>query len=126
MELVKGRWGIKEINLPINYGRREQLLMKLEEYQDRIDICNPKIIDMDAFSKIAVLSLLLQKKRLDRSDMQKILDKMKEKYEYSFDSDLLDRAIFVINDYCETGGKNVTRGTGLAKISIRDLCSNLD
>lgn len=97
------------ILLPENEELRLKLERKLKEYEARLqepDASERKKIDSQ--NKIAVLKEVLKFKDVKTSELEKKLKK-----EPWFDQERFETAIFVIADYIQTGGKNVSGGTGL-------------
>ncbi len=101
--------------LPEDKVRVEQLRKKLQEYKQRIKpYCAPEL-QMGAVCKIAVLERLLRDMVVDT--WQLCLE-MEETYGSGFDSEKFGVACGVIEDYCNTGGKNSTGGTGLPDVNV--------
>ena len=103
-----------KIVLPQDQSTRKALEDKLKEYKGRIEEkyshLDPESMSAVTSSgyKIAVLEELFKKGEVD---CLKFSLELKER-EGFFNSIKYDKAVFVINDYCATGGSNVFGGTG--------------
>jgi len=99
---------ISKIVLPKNKELREKLERKLKEYEVRLKNADRERTRIGAQNKIAVLKELLDNGIVEASVLKKRI--IQEEW---FDEDRFENAMWVINDYCETGGENVVGGTGL-------------
>jgi len=86
---------------------------KLKEYRARLkayDYTHPELRNKltSSWYKAGIVERLLKDRELNTSQF---LSELKEK-EGSLDLDNYKTAVAVINDYIETGGKNVNGGTG--------------
>ncbi|MDP3779448.1 MAG: hypothetical protein Q8R30_05405 [bacterium] len=97
--------------LPEDKMRVEQLRKKLEEYKQRADPYRAPELQMGTVCKTAILERLLRDMVVDT--WQLCLE-MKETYGSGFDPQKFGVACGVIADYCNTGGRNTTGGTGLS------------
>lgn len=99
------------LTLPTDEVRVAQLRAKLEEYRGRLERdCrgdNPSRA-WDSICKIAVLETLLNNGRVDLSMVREKLA-----HEHGEAVGRLRVAFEVIADYCTTGGRNTSSGTGL-------------
>ncbi len=102
--------------------RREQLTTKLDEYRERLND-NPNmhpelqlLAGSDTMYKITVLQTLLDKGRVSTFDLSR---EMAKKLGDHFNPQLFNEACGVMSDYCTTGGKNTTGGTGLPQAPKR-------
>ena len=102
------------IKLPKDAERVKQLQNKLEEYRKRLKNYDDPYIQMDIISKIEILEQVLEQGQIN---VENIIPKIINKYKSKFDLKLLGysfiNACVVIDDYCQTGGKNILGGTGL-------------
>ncbi|MCH7759007.1 hypothetical protein IID20_01480 [Patescibacteria group bacterium] len=102
------------IKLPKDAERVKQLQNKLEEYRKRLKNYDDPYIQMDIISKIEILEQVLEQGQIN---VENIIPKIINKYKSKFDLKLLSysfiNACVVIDDYCQTGGKNILGGTGL-------------
>lgn len=97
------------IPLPENKEFKVKLQKKLKEYESRLTKSDAsEKLKLDAQHKIAVLGEVLNFGSIDTSKLEKQL----KKNEW-FDQEMFENAIFVIADYIQTGGKNISGGTGL-------------
>lgn len=94
------------ITLPDNKDLVNKLRRKLVEYQSRMQ--KPGYSKSDAQHKVAVLEAVLEKGRVEAEELRTQLRK-----ESWFDETDSERAVYVISDYCTTGGGRVSGGTGL-------------
>lgn len=99
--------------LPDDEMRKKQLQKKLEEYEKRKDPFKHPGLQMSNICKIEVLSRLLKDGRVITFDLA---NEMFDRYGSYFDIDSFNVACGVIKDYCETGGKVVSGGTGLPAV----------
>lgn len=96
--------------------RKGQLEAKLSEYRGRLDerpTMHPElqlIRHSDAMYKITVLERLLKDGRISTWELSR---EMAKKLGSEFDARLFNRACAVISDYNQTGGANLSSGTGL-------------
>jgi hypothetical protein len=98
------------LKLAKNSKRRAALKRKLTEYKKRIAKAKKKIYVIDAKHKAALLEALLNDGSIDIDNFRESLnDSLQEEFSYTD----FERAVFVITDYCDTGGANVWGGTGL-------------
>lgn len=96
--------------LPTDEQRVQQLRRKLKEYEGRLVEGKAPELQMDTICKIRVLKLLLQVGKVATWDLSRQLE---TEYENGYDPLEFQSACGVIADYCQTGGQNVSRGTGL-------------
>jgi len=99
---------VSKIILPENKELREKLERKLKEYETRVKNADKERARIGAQNKIAVLKELLSNGIVEAAVLKKRV--IQEEW---FDEDKFENAMWVINDYCETGGENVVGGTGL-------------
>ncbi|MFC1697427.1 hypothetical protein ACFL1H_03780 [Nanoarchaeota archaeon] len=117
----------KKIKLPRDGNIREKLSHKYVEYKSRInqhitedyeglvsELNFNKVLNtkdpkfQDAYCKSFILEYLITNKKVSPSAIRKQLNQKVD----NMRSDRIDNAIFVIRDYCNTGGKKVSGGTG--------------
>lgn len=100
------------IHLPTDEKRINQLKKKLAEYEQRLLQNQYKAPEqlMDSICKRAVLSTLLKDGKIVTWELSW---KLAETYGESFSVREFQNACKVIEDYSNTGGKNVSGGTGL-------------
>ena len=98
------------IALPTDEARKQQLQDKLEEYRGRMDPYRAPEMQMGTICKIAVLEQLLRDGEVNTFELSL---EMSKKYGSGFDHNAFNNACGVVEDYCKTGGQNVSRGTGL-------------
>lgn len=101
---------LTNIDLPTDVDRVEQLKAKLAEYCARLEAdrkSGSKMIS-DTTSKIIVLEALLKDGQVD---LHAILQDAKTK-EAGIAERFIRNAFEVIEDYCTSGGLNVSHGTG--------------
>ncbi len=98
--------------LPTNKRRGQQLQRKLKEYEGRLDGRRPEL-QMSTICKVRVLKLLLQDGKVSTWDLSLQLETEYGNAYFPGALRAFDAACGVIEDYCKTGGKNVSRGTGL-------------
>ncbi|MEK7503001.1 MAG: hypothetical protein AAB556_00990 [Patescibacteria group bacterium] len=96
--------------LPKDETRKQQLRKKLAEYRGRIDPSHAPETQMSAICKTTVLERLLRDGQVKTYDLSL---EMAEMYGSGFDVNKFNNACGVIDDYCKTGGQNVSGGTGL-------------
>ena len=117
---------LTNIILPDDEALIELLTQKMQDYLSRFDenesIPNDRFkapeqktaakkIIADAKYKIAIIKELLAKKKVT---FKKLVSQFQEQ-DKEFVASELYNAFGVIDDYCKTGGKNVSGGTGLKK-----------
>lgn len=98
------------IVLPKNEARRVQLQRKLEEYKKRENPLHAPELQMDTICKVAILERLLRDGRVNTWNLAQELFAT---YGSGFRLGAFNSGCGVIEDYCKTGGKNVSCGTGL-------------
>lgn len=98
------------LSLPADEGRVDQLRKKLAEYESRIDGFRAPELQMGAVCKKAVLERLLRDGTVNTHELSR---ELVQQYGSGFDPRAFNNACGVIEDYCQTGGKNVSGGTGL-------------
>lgn len=102
------------INLPKDAKQIKQLQNKLEEYYQRLKEYDVPNARLDLIPKIEVLKQVLEQGQVNVEEMALVVI---NKYQSEFDLNLLTycfiNACVVIDDYCQTGGKNIFGGTGL-------------
>lgn len=96
--------------LPNNVSLDQRLCSKLEEYKGRLYLYRDPELQMSIICKIAVLETLLRNREVSTWELS---IEMANTYGAGFSVDDFNRACGVIDDYCKTGGKNVSGGTGL-------------
>jgi len=90
--------------------RKKQLQNKLKEYKGRMDPHRAPELQMGTICKIAVLERLLRDRRVNTWDFSK---EMVDIYGSGFRMREFNVACAVMEDYCKTGGANLSGGTGL-------------
>ena len=98
------------IELPSDKKRVQQLKLKLVEYRNRLDRYKMPEEQMHPLCKIAVLSALIEKGKVNVIELKAEMEKT---YGPGFNKGLFFSACGVIEDYCLTGGANLSGGTGL-------------
>jgi len=107
------RKGNPIIELPSDSKRVQQLKLKLIEYQGRLDEYKHPEAQMDPICRIAVLSQIIDNGKVDT---QKLMAEMGKTYGSRFSKGYFLKACTIIEDYCLTGGANLSGGTGLKPI----------
>lgn len=87
------------------------LVIKLEEYKERLQQHSALGQQLDTIYKIAIAQELVNNGEVNTNDLAK---RLAGKYG-SVDDDIFENACAVIQDYIKTGGKNTLSGTGLPK-----------
>ncbi len=100
------------IILPDDEKRKQQLQAKLAEYRERKKR-RGSLFSAHAFYKLVVLERLL---RDGKVVVGKMFKEMGESHKEDFDGFDFWDACEVIDDYCKTGGQNVSGGTGLPMV----------
>ncbi len=100
----------------LNRDRKEQLTQKLEEYQQRDPYKAPET-KMDTVCKTEVLNALLEDGEVDTENLR---EELRQKYRSGFHEPAFDNAIFVINNYNENGGVDVSGGSGLPQVEAKE------
>ncbi|OGZ20805.1 MAG: hypothetical protein A2654_00235 [Candidatus Nealsonbacteria bacterium RIFCSPHIGHO2_01_FULL_43_31] len=90
--------------------RKKQLENKLKEYKGRMDPYRAPEMQMGTICKIAVLERLLRDGQVNVWDLSV---EMAKTYGSGFGTREFNVACAVMEDYCKTGGKNLSGGTGL-------------
>lgn len=90
--------------------RKKQLQNKLKEYRGRMDRYQAPELQMGVICKIAVLERLLRDGQVNTWDLSR---EMADIYGSGFRTREFNVACMVIEDYCKTGGMNLSGGTGL-------------
>jgi hypothetical protein len=110
---------IKPFNiiLPSNTGLQKKLKKKLSEYDKRVDRLKKKIYSNNpelSYISIPGLKAMITRRLYQRGEVhtQELAKELIEEYG-RVNSDEFNAAAGVINDYCETGGKKVKKGSGL-------------
>lgn len=99
----------RPIRLPENEERVAQLTRKANEYKERLkELDHSERTKLHAQHSLAILEEVLS---LKFADINTLREKLRN--EVWFDEGLFERAVELIRDYCATGGKNVSGGTGL-------------
>ena len=101
------------ISLPDDKARQKQLQRKLKEYQERMQPYRAPELQMENICKIAVLERLLRDGQVNTWDFSLELAKEHGSEFNPYDFSL---ACAVIDDYCKTGGANLSGGTGLPSV----------
>lgn len=101
----------KDLVITLPEEKRSRLTAKLAEYKERLT--QDQEMRLNAMHKIYVLERLLSDGSIKPADLSA---KIAKDLGSDFDPDLFDTAYRVIKDYCETGGANLSGGTGLPKV----------
>lgn len=101
---------MEKLLLPDNETRKQQLKSKLVEYKERVSLYRAPELQMGVICKITVLERLLQDGQVNTHELSR---EMFETYGSGFSVHAFNNACGVIDDYCKTGGKNTSGGTGL-------------
>lgn len=100
----------------IEYGQRvSRDDVELQRHPENLPYTAPEILkerQLDSEFKLAVAKKLLNEGRVDVSALESHL---RDIYGNIFDLHIFERAIGVICDYLETGGKHTKGGTGFKK-----------
>lgn len=98
------------LTLPPNALLEQKLRSKLEEYRGRLHLYRDPELQMSTICKIAVLERLLMDREVNTWELSM---EMSNIYGTGFSVNDFNKACGVIDDYCKTGGQNVSGGTGL-------------
>jgi len=105
-----------KIILPNNVKLQNKLKKKLSEYEKRVSrlkkklhINNPEL----SYNSVPGFKALITRRLYQRGEVEtkELAREIVEEYG-RLDSDEFNVAASVINDYCETGGKKVKKGSG--------------
>lgn len=104
------------IILPENAGLQKKLKKKLSEYDKRVSKLKKKIYTHNpdlSYISIPGLKAMITRRLYQRGEVhtQELAQELIEEYG-RVNSDEFNAAAGVINDYCETGGKKVKKGSG--------------
>ncbi len=110
-----------KIILPANTGLQKKLKKKLSEYDKRVSVLKKKIYTHNpdlSYISIPGLKALITRRLYQRGEVhtQELAQELIEEYG-RVNSEEFNAAAGVINDYCETGGKKVKKGTGFKTVS---------
>ncbi len=106
-----------KITLPENIKLQNKLKKKLSEYEKRVGKLKKKLYMNNpelSYNSIPGFKALITKRLYLRGEVetQELAKEIIEEYG-RVDNDEFNAAASVINDYCETGGKKLKKGTGL-------------
>jgi len=105
-----------KIILPKNQKAKAKLEKKLHEYEKRVEklkaACNTDNPDI-TYNSFTGYKALIARRLCQRGEVQsrELAEELKEEFG-RLDPDTYNNAVGVIYDYCQTGGKNVKKGTG--------------